>query len=639
MATAKEALEVEARMRDKFTTGLTRMGRGVTGFTKRATTQFRRLASRIFSVKGLLIGLGTGLVARSLARMVTQTVDLADSYAKLSDRLGESTEFLSELAFVAERGGVEFNVVAMGLQRLTRRAAQFRLTGGGPLIEAFDILGDEVRESVEAGESMEELLPKIARAMTEVNDQQAKVLAGMKLFDSEGVKNVQFLNESFEELMETAKRLGVTITDLQARRAAEFNDALTDLTWTLEGLKRTAVLELAPALTEMFGSMSEWLVDNRGDIVDFFRADLPNAISDFLGTAEDIEAFFKKIKAHYLEVKYLGVRFAGATSISKEKRDAYWAEAQGIAQELQDLLWKPGDPGSVIELQSRSAARKKGIPPMSERARQSLREMDDLIRQFQEEFNLDQGAAGAFVGPPAPERVSLPRTLEATEDAATGAATALRGVVERTKDFELMQDAVYGVAGAFSNTLGGALEGFIMQTEDAGKVFENFVDGILRDMARAGSQMISNALIGGLFRVVGGALGGLASGAVGGFTGAQELSGSALAGSRFETMTGSFMTEIGAASFQGGGLVRGSRPVPAVLHPPEAVVRTEQGAIPVEFSGRGGGGTYNIFNITAMDSRDVSRFFLEGAAANPEVISGHVAQRYQDYPEYRAQFG
>ena len=236
MADLKQKLRVEATFKDGVSRGLD----GIRDKSEKSLGSKTGLASHAGMAKVAIAGLAAGAVAAavSISRMVTSVARQNDEIAKLSTRLGASTEALSQLKFVAERSGVSFATFTMGLQRMTRRVAE-AAQGTGESVKALKELGIEARALSRL--APEDQFSAIAEEISKVNSASDRVRLAMKLFDSEGVALVQTMTEGaagIAKLRKEADTLGLTLTGSAAREAEEFQDKITNITGAVDGLTK-----------------------------------------------------------------------------------------------------------------------------------------------------------------------------------------------------------------------------------------------------------------------------------------------------------------------------------------------------------------------------------------------------------------
>lgn len=220
------------------------------GFAKSAET-----AGKV--VKFAFAAATTGM----FAGMIKESVDAADQMGKLSQRLGISTEAISELKHVAELSGVGFNTLTMGLQRMTRRLAEAGATGKGEAVPALQELGISAKAIAQL--APEQQFEVIAEALSKLSNEGDRVRLAMKFFDSEGVQLVQTMGNGatgIREMRAEANRLGLTLSQEGALAAAQFNDEITRAQATLNGFAKEIALNSVSAfntLTEAFSNTGD----------------------------------------------------------------------------------------------------------------------------------------------------------------------------------------------------------------------------------------------------------------------------------------------------------------------------------------------------------------------------------------------
>ncbi len=236
MADLRQRVQIEASLKDK---GASRGLDNIKGKSEAALGDKTGLAAHATKAKIAFAALGVGVAAAAvgITRMVTEVARQNDEIAKLSTRLGASTEALSQYRFVAERSGVTFETFTMGLQRMTRRVAE-AAQGTGEAVKALKELNISAADL--ARMRPEDQYERIADAIHGLSNQSDRVRLAMKLFDSEGVALVQTMTagaEGIRELREEADALGITLSGDAAAAAEKFNDQLTNMQAATDGLK------------------------------------------------------------------------------------------------------------------------------------------------------------------------------------------------------------------------------------------------------------------------------------------------------------------------------------------------------------------------------------------------------------------
>lgn len=263
-------------------------------------------------------------------------VAFGDQLQKLNLRLGASTEALSEYNFVASLSGVQFNELATAWQRQARRIAQ-AAQGTGEATGALDQL------NLSAGElarlSPEEQFFRIAEAMQGVAEEGDRVALAQKLWDSEGVKLVQIVNQgtgAITAMREEARLLGLTISDDTAQAMASYSDEMDRLKFVAKGVSQTLLADLMPSMVEtlqgtnaMIRSMggAEQVIDRielvGGTLATVYAARLtPSIMSVTAATYGKVTAFFANIRADVAQAKALEAKQRANLRVAQSEQAA-----------------------------------------------------------------------------------------------------------------------------------------------------------------------------------------------------------------------------------------------------------------------------------------------------------------------------
>ncbi len=190
----------------------------------------------------------TTTAAVALSRLVKDGLAAGDSLAKVSDKLGITTEALASMRLAAQRSGVETNRFDTALQRLTRRTAE-AAAGTGEAQAAFKALGLEAAELVRL--SPDQALARVADRMATVENQSQRVALAFKLFDTEGVALVNTLRDGSSGLaayQREAQVLGLTLSRDVAGQIEAANDSMARIGAAFTGFGQQLAGRFAPIL-------------------------------------------------------------------------------------------------------------------------------------------------------------------------------------------------------------------------------------------------------------------------------------------------------------------------------------------------------------------------------------------------------
>lgn len=214
------------------------------------------LKKSVLSLSPLFIG---GAIVYGLQRMVTGSLDAADSIGKVAGKVGLATDSLQELRYAANLAGVGADTLDMAMQRLSRRVGE-AAQGKGELIGTLQQYGIAVRDAEGKTRSTEAVLLDLADAIAGAGSEQERLRIAFKAFDSEGAALVGMLKNGGAALDTTrrkARELGMVIEESLIRDAEKAKDRLSTLTHVI-GAKLTAeVIRLAPQISEITEQLIE----------------------------------------------------------------------------------------------------------------------------------------------------------------------------------------------------------------------------------------------------------------------------------------------------------------------------------------------------------------------------------------------
>lgn len=207
------------------------------------------------------IALGVGsAVTGALAGVMYETIQVGDKFDKMSKRVGESVENLSALSYVAELSGTSIDTLERGLKYLAQRMYDAR-DGMESAQEAFSALGIEWQNADGSLRSVTDVLLEVSDKLNSVSSDAEKTALAAELFGMRaGPELLPLLKEGskgIEQYMQKARELGISMTEEDARAAAELNDAITTLKMAFAGLARELGTTLIPAITPLVEKLTE----------------------------------------------------------------------------------------------------------------------------------------------------------------------------------------------------------------------------------------------------------------------------------------------------------------------------------------------------------------------------------------------
>lgn len=290
---------------------------------------------------GKAIGLALSTVGIATAYAVQQQIEAADAAGKAAAAAGVAVDQYTALAYAAELSGVETASLNTALRELNKS-----LAGNDP---AFKTLGLSVRDANGQLKTADAALAEIADAFAKLPEGPKRAELAIKLFGKAGTDLIPLLSQGsagIAQLTEEARRLGVVVDSETAKAAEEFNDNLSRLQKTGQGLALQLAKEVLPALNDLSTRALKNARDFgllRGSFVAFYETVLGGTEpADKLEeqsklTADSIKGLREEIAK--LQARGAGENFQGGVLGDLRARLAEEeARAKTITQDLADAL-------------------------------------------------------------------------------------------------------------------------------------------------------------------------------------------------------------------------------------------------------------------------------------------------------------
>jgi hypothetical protein len=233
---------------------------------RQAQAKLRAFSATVNAIGAGLILAGTSIAA-PLGLAVKAFTDHGDQLDKMSERTGMSVEALSKLRLAADYSGTSLEQVETAVRK-TGQAMEKAFGGDHATIAAFSAIGLSLEELKK--QSPDQQFHTIAKAIAAIKEPTDRAYAAMLLYGKSGTQMLPLIT-SLEESEKRAEQFGATMTKLDATKAADLQDAFTDVKFALEGLANIVAVTLAPALTTAAGiiadtmkAVRDWIDQNRG---------------------------------------------------------------------------------------------------------------------------------------------------------------------------------------------------------------------------------------------------------------------------------------------------------------------------------------------------------------------------------------
>ena len=502
--------------------------------------------------------------ARQMDQLATSVASGLNEIKRMAEISGMSTDEFQAWKYAAKMADVEAETLAVGIKLLSRNMAEGD--------KAFAAMGVNIKEmSTGALRPLSDVIKDVMDKFKGYEDGAGKVALATQLFGRSGEQLIPFLNRGsrgFQELADEAQRLGIILDPKLIAAGSAAEDSLKKMNAQIDAQK----LKLEPLVEVWIRLKSTFL-----SILEPFA----NAFKILREIRESrIEPEYRQ------ESRYLGAWGAKggkvappASSTSKDAGKPYeqpitfhyskWADDLK-SMEAYDKYLKDFDTGwkeftaDILEADNVTQEFMTHMNTSGVVVTDSLKTWNEQIQNFREEWK-------GFV--------DEDKTVQKFSSSIKGTFTEKEmEAMKKTSDFwgGTVESMANSFTSGFENVL---IHGF----DNIGDAFKDLGKMMLGELIKITGQLLINQALYGSMQGAGGFSSG---GAFGGLFGL-----------------------LGMAKMQEGGIV--TRPTIAMIGEkgPEAVIPLSKGG-----SSKGGGDTYNVFNITAWDAKGVSHWLRHGGA-------------------------
>jgi len=233
---------------------------------KRVEDNFKKVGANILKVGAGFTAFGAALAAPLIAA-TKEYVKFGDTVDKISSRTGTSAEFISALGFAAEQSGADINTLEkaiIGQQRTLNDMNQGLKTA----IDSYAALGLTAKDF--EGLNTEQSFTKIAQALSEIDDPSLRAATALEIFGKAGQKLIPLINggeQAIKDFTKEADKLGIILSEDEAKKAAELADATNRAHRALQGLKIRFGAELAEQFITVVDKITEFIVKSKEFVV------------------------------------------------------------------------------------------------------------------------------------------------------------------------------------------------------------------------------------------------------------------------------------------------------------------------------------------------------------------------------------
>lgn len=190
--------------------------------------------------------------------------EYGDNIDKMSQKIGISAEAYQEWSYVFERSGTDIDNMQTGMKTLSSVIADAG-AGSESAAEKLKAIGLSIEDI--GGLSTEEQFAAVLSALQEMPAGAERTAAATDLLGRSATDMAAVLNMSAEEtqaLIDETHEYGMVMSDEMVAASAGYQDSLTKLSTTFEGLKNSIVGDALPSMTTFVDGLSDLLNGSEG---------------------------------------------------------------------------------------------------------------------------------------------------------------------------------------------------------------------------------------------------------------------------------------------------------------------------------------------------------------------------------------
>jgi DNA repair exonuclease SbcCD ATPase subunit len=251
--------------------------------TKEETLKFGDVLKANLASEAIIQGiktLGSTLkeTAEAAINVVKETAAYADNILTMSAQTGIATDTLQELNYMAELTDTSLETITSTMAR-NIRSMNSAAQGTQTYLDAYKTLGVEVADASGQLRDSETVYWEIIDALGKMTNETERDAVSMQIFG----RSAQELNtliavgsDGVAKFAKEARDMGAVLSDDTLEKLGETDDAFQRLIQQWEISKRTIGAEMAPALTDAIGKVTEKV----GEVDDKFAAFAGGAMED-----------------------------------------------------------------------------------------------------------------------------------------------------------------------------------------------------------------------------------------------------------------------------------------------------------------------------------------------------------------------
>lgn len=268
------------------------LGLDTAGFTKgrkEAESEMSKLNASVGRAGDMIAGsfaaVGVGIAAHAFVGFVDSAAQAIDVNAKLSDRLGITTESLIGMQHAAGLAGVDTESFNSDIEKMTKNLGEAAINGG-PVEDALRGMG--LSASALVNQNLDDSIMQIADGIAAIKNPAERAAAATAIFGKAGQALIPTLAGGAQGLRDAtaeAEKLGIAYSRIDAANVEQANDAITRLGEATRGAANDFAVGLAPLIKVA----TDRLIEMAAATKDFRREKIDDTKEGVLGIADGLQ--------------------------------------------------------------------------------------------------------------------------------------------------------------------------------------------------------------------------------------------------------------------------------------------------------------------------------------------------------------
>lgn len=201
-------------------------------------------AAKVGAAAAVALGAAAGYAGKKIVDGAKDVAAYGDKVDKMSQKIGISAEAYQKWDYVMQRAGGNVDQLKMGMKTLSQQAEKNS--------DAFQKLGISQEEVKNLNQ--EELFERTIKGLSDMEAGTERTALASQLLGRAGADMGPLLNQgskAIEEQMEIAEKYGMVMPDATVKASAAFEDSMTTMQMTAQGLKNRLLGEFLPSMTKV----------------------------------------------------------------------------------------------------------------------------------------------------------------------------------------------------------------------------------------------------------------------------------------------------------------------------------------------------------------------------------------------------